>query len=62
MYHMEEHHILTNLNHGFRTGYSTETHLLITMQDLFRASDTNIQMDVTILDFYKAFDTVSHSV
>ena len=43
---------------GFRSGYSTETQLLVTMQDLLQANDRNIQMDIAILDFSKAFDTV----
>ena len=58
--HFEKHNILTSLNHGFRSGYSTETQLLVTMQDLLQANDRNIQMDIAILDFSKAFDTVPH--
>ena len=50
----------TSLNHGYRSGYSTETQLLVTMQDLLQANDRNIQMDIAILDFSKAFDTVPH--
>ena len=30
------------------------------MHDLLQASDRNIQMDIAILDFSKAFDTVPH--
>ena len=30
------------------------------MQDLLQANDRNIQMDIAILDFSKAFDTVPH--
>ena len=58
--HFDKHNILTSLNHGFRSGYSTETQLLVTMQDLLQANDKNIQMDIAILDFSKAFDTVPH--
>ena len=49
--HFDKHNILTSLNHGFRSGYSTETQLLVTMQDLLQANDRNIQMDIAILDF-----------
>ena len=56
--HFDKHNILTSLNHGFRSGYSTETQLLVTMQDLLQANDRNIQMVIAILDFSKAFDTV----
>ena len=58
--HFDKHNILTSLNHGFRSGYSTETQLLVTMKDLLQDDDRNIQMDIAILDFSKAFDTVPH--
>ena len=58
--HLETNNILTDLNHGFRSGYSTETQLLITTQDLLSAYDNNKQVDMAILDFSKAFDTVPH--
>ena len=58
--HFEEYEILTSLNHGFRSDYSTETQLLVTMHVLLRANDVGVQVDVAILDFSKAFDTVPH--
>ena len=58
--HLENHKILTNLNHGFRSGYSCTTQLLVTTEDLLRSFDNNIQLDIAILDFSKAFDTVPH--
>ena len=58
--HFDKQNILTSLNHGFRSGYSTKTQLLVTMHDLLQANDGNIQMDITILDFSKAFNTVPH--
>ena len=57
----EQYNVLTQRNHGFRSGYSTETQLLVTLQDLFKSFDQNIQVDIAILDFSKAFDTVPHS-
>ena len=56
--YFERNHILTSLNHGFRTGYSCETQLAVTIDDLARNFD-NLQTD--ILDFSKAFDTVPHN-
>ena len=56
--HLEKNKILTNLNHGFRAGYSCETQLLTTMHDLLRNNDKGLQTDMVILDFSKAFDTV----
>ena len=59
--HLEKNKILTTLNHGFRSGYSCETQLLTTMNDLLQSYDKGQQTDVAILDFSKAFDTVPHS-
>jgi hypothetical protein len=56
--HLEDNNILTTLNHGFRSGYSCESQLIVTMDDLLQAYDKNTQVDCAILDFSKAFDTV----
>ena len=37
--HLENNDILTNLNHGFRSGYSCETQLLGTLNDLLHFND-----------------------
>ena len=58
--HLENNKILTNLNHGFRSGYSCETQLLTTVHDFVTSFENNKQVDVSILDFSKAFDTVPH--
>ena len=58
--HFEKYGILTTLNHGFRSGYSTETQLLVTTHDLLQSNDARVQVDIAILDFSKAFDTVPH--
>jgi hypothetical protein len=60
MKHLEDNNILTTLNHGFRSGYSCESQLIVTMEDLLQAYDKNTQVDCAILDFSKAFDTVLH--
>ena len=44
--HFEKNDILTNLNHGFRPGYSCETQLLVTLNDLFQFNDEGSQKDV----------------
>ena len=61
MNHFEKHSILTSLNHDFRSGYSCETQLLTTANDLLKSFDKNKQTDIAILDFSKAFDTVPHN-
>ena len=58
--HLDFHKILTCFQHGFRSAHSCETQLLLTLDDLMKARDKNIQVDVAVLDFSKAFDTVPH--
>ena len=60
MSHLEEHNILTHLHHGFRSGVSTVTQLLVTTQDIFCQWDNKTQVDIAVLDFAKAFDKVPH--
>ncbi len=57
---LEEQHILTILQHEFRIGFSCETWLIATI-DLMQYRDKYIQVDMTIFDFSKAFDTVPHN-
>ena len=61
--HVEDHKILTNLQHGFRSGRSCETQLITTTHDLlsFFKFNSKSKIDVAILDFSKAFDTVPHA-
>ena len=49
------HKILVRFQHGFRALHSSETQLINTVEDL--ASD---QLDLLVLDFSEAFDTVAH--
>ena len=57
--HLEVHKILTDLQHGFRSGRSCETQLVTTFQDLAQMHNKKgSQIDMAVLDFSKAFDTV----
>jgi len=58
--HLENHNIITPLQHGFRSGHSCETQLVITIDDIMKRHDKKEQVDLAILDFSKAFDTVPH--
>ncbi|XP_071480876.1 uncharacterized protein [Diadema antillarum] len=58
--YLEENNILTHLNHGFRSGYSTETQLITALHDLLHANDQRKQSDIIVLDLSKAFDKVPH--
>ena len=57
----EQHKILTELQHGFRSGRSCETQLITTFQDIAELYDKKgSQIDIAVLNFSKAFDTVPH--
>ena len=56
-----KHQVLCDNQHGFRQGRSCETQLLLTINDLAKNLDNNLQTDVIFLDFAKAFDKVDHS-
>ena len=58
--HLDKHNVLTPLQHGFRGAHSCETQLLTTLQDFLYWRDRRVQVDVAVLDFAKAFDTVPH--
>jgi hypothetical protein len=58
--YLERYNILTSLQHGFRSGHSCESQLVITMHDIMKTFDLKLQTDLVILDFSKAFDTVPH--
>ena len=60
MKHLEQHHILTDHQHGFRAKRSTETQLIQTVHDIGKYLDEKKSVDMAILDFTKAFDKVPH--
>ena len=59
-HHLDMYGILTPYNHGFREKHSCESQLLVTTHDMLCKLDTGSQVDVAVLDFSKAFDTVPH--
>jgi hypothetical protein len=61
MKHFDQHSILTDKQHGFRRGHSTESQLILTIQDLAQSLNNKAQVDMIIMDFSKAFDVVSHN-
>ena len=59
--HLEQHKILTDLQHGFRSERSCETQLITTFQGIGEIYDKKgSQIDIAVLDFLKAFDIVPH--
>ena len=60
--HLESEGNLTDSQHGFRAKRSCETQQVSTMHDLTQRFEKGETIDVVILDFAKAFDTVSHNL
>ena len=59
--HLEDHKILTDLQHGFRSERLCETQLVTTLRDIAQMHNKKgSQIDITVLDFSKALDMVSH--
>ena len=57
MKHFDTNKILTDTQHGFRKKRSTESQLLITVQEIVKRLATGSQVDIILLDF----DKVPHS-
>ena len=60
MHHFESWKILTDFQHGFRKARSCESQLIITVDDLDHNLGDDLQTDLILLDFSKAFDKVPH--
>ena len=58
--YLDKQHLLSDYQHGFRKGHSCESQILITLDDLYCSFDKRNQVDVGVLDFSRAFDTVPH--
>ena len=58
--HMEDNHLFTDHQHGFRKGRSCITQLIEVIDEWTENFDKRENMDVVYLDFQKAFHTVPH--
>ena len=58
---LDTHNILSKLQHGFRSKHSCVSQLTITMNDLLKHRDKRTQIDMAILDFSKAFESLIRS-
>ena len=58
--HLERNGLIRPSQHGFMTGKSTATNLLVYMEALTKLIDEYHTVDVLYLDFAKAFDKVPH--
>ena len=60
MSHLNKNYVLSNSQHGFRAGYPCSTQLVSLIEDLNHHMDHYAQIDMILLDFSKAFDTMPH--
>ncbi|XP_072022310.1 uncharacterized protein [Amphiura filiformis] len=60
MGHLEQNSILVDKQHGFRAKHSTETQLILTLNDLTKSIERGDVTHMAISDFAKAFDKVPH--
>ena len=60
MNHLDAHGLITNRQHAFHKGRSCTTQPCTVIHDLSKTIDQGLQSDVFILDFAKAFDSVSN--
>ena len=60
MEHYANYNILTDAQLGFRPSCSSESQLIVTIEDLVIFPDNRKQVDAVILGFSKAFDCVPH--
>ena len=57
MKHLESTNILFELQYGFRANGSSESHIISLIQQFKYNNDKNIQTDLIIMDFVKAYHT-----
>ena len=60
MKHLDKFDILSSLQHGYRSGCSTETQLLKVIDLFAKTLEKKSQTDAIFLDFSRAFDVVPH--
>ncbi|CAM4567281.1 unnamed protein product [Caretta caretta] len=60
--HLEERKVIRNSQHGFTKGKSCLTNLIASYDEITGSVDEGKAVGVLLLDFSKAFDTVSHSI
>ena len=58
--HVNINNLLSAEQHGFTSGRSCLTNLLVTLEEITKYLDEGLGVDVIYLDYSKAFDTVPH--
>ena len=52
MAHLQTNNLLSVNQHGFRSGFSYETQLVLTVHDLLESFEHNHGVDIGVLDFF----------
>ena len=60
LHHLQAHGILCEEQHGFQTGKSCDSQLIVTINDFANCLNGNKQIDAIFFDFSKVFDKVPH--
>lgn len=60
--HIKDNNLLCEYQSAYRSGFSTASALLTITDDIRRQADVNKFTVLTLLDFSKAFDSISHSI
>ena len=60
LYHLDNHKLIRNSQHGFRKGFSCATNLLVFLEEITMNIDGKHNVDTVYFDLAKAFDTVPH--
>ncbi|BHF61947.1 hypothetical protein SprV_0100492700 [Sparganum proliferum] len=59
---LEQHRLLSDAQHGFRSGYSCLTNLLFTLKRWTKGRDEGNVVHAIYIDFKKAFDSFPHQL
>ena len=54
-------YILNDFQHGFQPGHSCQAQLISIIEEIQYALDHHHHVDIIMLDFCKAFDTIAHN-
>ena len=60
--YLESNNLVTDAQHGFRSGRSCFTQLLDHIENILKSLQENNEVDVIYLDYAKAFDKVDHEI
>ena len=62
MIHLEQHKILNQFQYGFQPDYFCQAQLISLVEKIQLALDHQHQINLVMLDFFKAFDTVPYQI